>query len=205
MVYVATNESLRAIVSSLDPQPDDTIFAILGSGDQALALLEKARKVIAVDNYPIQIMWTRDRLNLLRAKEYEQFLNTRNSPENRYAGERDAYFSKFGFLDRIRDRLGDLEIINVDIYDSICSYHNLTKVYLSNAIKRWDANYFFKEFSTSIRIGGIVYATNHDLFRPGFLPSNFIMERNATRRARRFERSNCFNPKDPWIPGIYKK
>lgn len=42
--YPCTNENLAAIVNGLNINENDTVVAVLGSGDQALALLEKAKE-----------------------------------------------------------------------------------------------------------------------------------------------------------------
>ena len=48
-IYARTNEDLTAIVKGLDVNPADYILAVGGSGDQAFALLENAKRVLAVD------------------------------------------------------------------------------------------------------------------------------------------------------------
>jgi len=52
--YRTTNESLDAIVLALQPNKNDKILAVGGSGDQAFSLLEKAGEVCCVDNNEVQ-------------------------------------------------------------------------------------------------------------------------------------------------------
>ena len=52
--FARTNEDLPSIVRGMDVNPSDYILAVGGSGDQAFALLEYAKKVKTVDKAAIR-------------------------------------------------------------------------------------------------------------------------------------------------------
>jgi len=58
-MYYFTNESLEAIITGLEPNSEDNVLTICGSGDQAFALLEFGCQVIAIDENPQQICYAK--------------------------------------------------------------------------------------------------------------------------------------------------
>ena len=128
LVYSGTNENLDAIVMGLDLQPEDSILAVGGSGDQAFALLEKAGSVTVVDTNPAQIELIRKRAELLRLGDYEGFcasVSGNKSPE---------YFSRSGIEKTLHDKVGRLYVRDaVDVLE-VGTNETFTKIYLSNAI-----------------------------------------------------------------------
>jgi S-adenosylmethionine:diacylglycerol 3-amino-3-carboxypropyl transferase len=74
--YVATNESLDAIIKGMEITPEDRILSICGSGDQSFAMLaENPKKIIAMDYNLDQIRYAEHRVNALKKKNYKEFLD----------------------------------------------------------------------------------------------------------------------------------
>lgn len=134
--YPCTNENLAAIVNGLNINENDTVVAVLGSGDQALALLEKAEKVIAVDLDSQQIEFAQQRISMLGDNDISAFLTYKVDGLDRYEEDariaRDAYFSKER-LEIIRGKLRQFEIVKDDII-TVLRKGLHTKCYLSNEI-----------------------------------------------------------------------
>ncbi len=175
--YRITNESLDSIVGGLSPALDDRILAICGSGDQALALLEYAGYVLAVDNNPAQIDYALKRIELVRLGLFERFLHLPAIQRRSGLDSRYEYFSMPGRLSRIRERLGRLDVRNCDLTGALTS--EFTKVYLSNVPGYSPGEFFrdpfksreetypgivslFKRIASALPIGGLVYAANGD-------------------------------------------
>jgi hypothetical protein len=132
--YEATNESLSGIVAGLRPSPEDSILAVCGSGDQAFALAEYARRVVVVDYSPIQLNFARARRDALAAGDTSYFLNP-TSLERLTVDLRNEYFSQPGRLDRIRENIERLEFVDaVDVlaYTEEQPVGAFNKIYLSN-------------------------------------------------------------------------
>ena len=73
--YFATNENVNAIMAGLEPSTSDTILTVTSGGDQALAMLENAGRVIVCDKNPHQIAYVRERVEALSRGDYETFLS----------------------------------------------------------------------------------------------------------------------------------
>lgn len=150
---------------------------MLGSGDQPLALLEKAKKVIAVDLDPQQVDFARRRIAMLREGRFDAFLNEGIDGLDKYEDDarvqRDAYFLAPGRLERIRQKLGQLEIVKADII-TILRKGLHTKCYFSNTIgymltERFPENTagMFLSSCSALeaalgRDGALAYASNSD-------------------------------------------
>lgn len=137
--YDFTNESLSAIIAGLDPQPEDTIVAIAGSGDQAFALLESGARVIAVDHNSKQIDFIKNRIQLLEQRDDNGFLFVEQADEyiddlkDCLASRNDYFLSQCRLdiihsnIDNLSLHLGDIGTLIPQLADS-----GVTKVYLSN-------------------------------------------------------------------------
>lgn len=160
--FPCTNESLDAIVHSLDVRPEDNVLAIGGSGDQAFALLEYVNSVVALDVDPVQRDFIQNRLNLLRqgdissfvwpfkdqVDESDEFELLRSKYEvNTHCGRndsRDRYFFEGGRFERIREKAEQFELLpplnfeevvsNSSEEGMVFSGRRINKVYLSNAL-----------------------------------------------------------------------
>lgn len=172
---MSTNETIEAIIVGLDIKPNDYIIAICGSGDQPLAMLEYARKVLAVDFTISQIEFTFEQINLIKKGDYDGFLS------NRGRGN-DAYFTKER-LDCIREKLPNLGIMKGDILKACTSEIGFNKAYLSNIldnpVERNTFNLLKRDLSVvnmNIPNGGLVYVTDGYLLRKRFLNKNYTLK-----------------------------
>lgn len=131
--YLHTNESLDAIAKSMQLTREDNVLAILGSGDQAFALLEYAGSVVAMDDIQEQAAYAQGQKELISQGSFEQFLARRviNAPDAYKSMQ--EYFKSPGRLDSIRKRLNHLEIREGDIF-SDSPGNQFSKIYLSNAL-----------------------------------------------------------------------
>jgi len=153
--YTHTNESLDAIIAGLDIKQGDLILAVGGSGDQAFAMLEYAKSLlIVVDKNKHQIDYIAKRIELMKKGFYNKSLKigelgiqdgicrgTRNYELMKFNIEkRNKYFLQKGRLDRIRENLGYVSLVNADIF-SVLGWGN-QKLYLSNASLSLDYEWF---------------------------------------------------------------
>ena len=166
--YSHTNESLDAIVKGMNVNETDDIIAVCGSGDQAFALLEYAGSVLAVDSDRQQIEYAQKRAEALKAGDYDGFFPCSNdiyfNPDGSYgkdfAGRVRQYFEKDNSearLEKIRKKLGSLEIRHVtDLLDEI-QEDRFSKAYLSNILGSdyFSAVSFIKKFMPMLKEGNI--------------------------------------------------
>jgi hypothetical protein len=184
--YSYSNESLDAIVAGLNVQPSDIILAIAGSGDQSFALLERAARIITVDENPLQIELVRKRAELLKKRNYREFLRAREEGHadgvffNSYSGvfpnrkTRKKYFKARKRLDTIAERIPNLEILEpIDILKAIKG-SSFSKLYLSSVLMlSTDSlpkinNLFSYLLPIKLPVGGLVYVSNNnDLTKEG--------------------------------------
>jgi hypothetical protein len=193
--YPYTNESLDAIIQGLEIKQGDKVLSVLGSGDQAFAMLEFAESVIATDNNIRQVKYAEERRNLLAIGNVEQFLLLGNDSEQCTKQNRDRsidYFKEPGRLERIRQNLGKLKIKEGD-FTYLLGRELFTKIYLSNAlgyrssIIYEEACYLAAKMVQSMEIGGLLYISNNeDLERAKYYTDAFV---------------HC-NRKDNWPKGL---
>ena len=180
--YSCTNENPAGIVAGLVPSQDDSILTVAGSGDQAFALLEFAGRVKAVDILPAQIEFMRQRVEALRAGNYEKFLGpfaigisdgVVESSSDSKRRQRD-YFLKGNArrLMTIRAKLDNLVIAEPgDISEIAQSERGFSKVYLSNALSEalnhnhnrkwfWVAR-TLEGIAMNLPRGGLIYVADH--------------------------------------------
>ena len=218
-----TNEDLIAIVKGLDVKPEDFILAIGGSGDQALALSEYARKVIAVDIDKSQVKHMSRLVKLLERGDYNRFLNERSVSANMLRipnevskllgvgmGDGRFYFNPTN-LKRIRKRLEVLEIREESILDTIKKEYGFNKIYLSNAlgmdkipgenhnmeniIKYDDIPKVLQLIKEKLPEDGLVYVSNGETIVDFLDGHELQLDRYLTQFA-----------KDPrWIPIVFRK
>ncbi|MFA5887977.1 MAG: hypothetical protein WC852_04680 [Candidatus Nanoarchaeia archaeon] len=175
--YPYTNESLDAVVKGLDVQSSDDIIGVLGSGDQAFAMIEYANSVLAVDNNKVQVAYAQERKAMLREGNIERFLHPECLPEitGKYKGHMDSivdYFSQPGRLERIRQKLDLLEIKKTaNVLDKM-KEGRFSKAYLSNIIgfngfmiKPNAQKAFVKELANRLRMPGLIYFTSTSWLR----------------------------------------
>ncbi len=176
LIYHSTNENLEAIALALQPNSNDKILAICGSGDQAFVLLEDAREVCCVDKSNAQIKYVESRREGLMKGDYKAFLPERSSViKDSIWGDlqmqmRKEYFDKKNRINKIKEKLNRLTIKHGDIVEISKIEPCVTKVYLSNAIGYERTQKITKEtfaeimngIAAKLPIGGLIYISNHE-------------------------------------------
>ena len=148
--FSKSNESIKSPVEALKICNNDSAFCICGSGDQSFAILEKANKVLSVDNNKYQINYGNFRKYLLRKKDYSLFGN---------------YFS--GRLDKISEKVDSLEFRVDDFFGIDVDFRDFNKFYLSNVLT-YKANLLLCEnlesdFISRIEKGSLVYVADSSI------------------------------------------
>lgn len=195
--YWETNESLDAIVNGMNVGKRDRILAVLGSGDQAFALLEKAAYVKAVDNCMAQVEHAQARI------KYPETTLTKPHCSHFY-GNRD-YFSAERIAE-IKKKASCLEIAEEDIFTE-GNIEEFNKIYLSNASTNGSnpldkVNGFLNRLAQNLGKPGIVYFTADPEFKPEIIiPKRFSLDKELTRIARKHERNGIM----VWRPAIYRR
>lgn len=207
--YNRTNEYLPSIVAGLNVKKGDKIIAIGGSGDQALALIEWADRVLAVDRSIVQVSFIETAVESIRRGDYSRFTDNRqaNLPgdhlpqcglsiwvnlEGSSGGE---YFSQER-LDRIKSNLDRLEIKKRDILKAIAQRgRGFNKFYLSNALNYSpiynDIPGALELISRSIPVGSLVYLADNLPAERYAGACGFSVDRELTKKA---EEDKNWNP-----------
>ena len=154
--YTTANESIESIIAGMDIKKEDRILAVCGSGDQAFALLEYAREVVAVDYNPVQIAYAQERKQKLQQWDVEEFMGISFKWRTRY-------FKKKGRLERIRKKLDALSFLEGEIFSMAQNEgRKFNKLYLSNAISYQSISYkeqekLIADTFASLNSGTLVY------------------------------------------------
>lgn len=216
--FPKTNESLESVVQGLDVGSDDRVLSICGSGDQPLAMLEKAASVVAIDVNSEQLTYAMARFDLIRIGRFSLFRNPDLFTASdfwsfiRALAHRETVVSKYFTQERLRTiqtRLHKLAVCTGDIFD----WHNhpdwieskFDKVYLSNAL---DAQPFCGNACNIISLlpiikqFGLIYVSDRfyvDLCADA-INKQLELDENLTIVARG-EHADLIN----WNPGVYRK
>lgn len=149
VTFPCTNESLDAIIAGLDVKKGDNILAVLGSGDQAFAMIAEGARVVGIDTSELQIKYVNQRIECLRQGNLDEFLKY---PQKDDKDEKDIsaenckrYFNSEGRNKRILENLQNLSIINGSILDDELPIGCFNKIYISNVIE-WHVRDFLEEF-----------------------------------------------------------
>lgn len=147
VAFPYTNETLDAIIAGLDVKQGDNILAVLGSGDQAFAMIAEGAKVVGIDTSELQIKYAKQRIEYLKQGNTDGFLKY---PQKEEMDEEDAenckrYFNSEGRIGRILENLENLSIINGNALDKKLPLNCFNKLYLSNVIE-WHIRAFLVEF-----------------------------------------------------------
>ena len=205
--YLVTNETLDAIMTGLEVNPEDDILSLCASGDQAFAFLEVAKHVRVIDMEQRNIDRFRKRVELLRQRDYPSFLNV-DLERNGYAniGKRNKYFREEGRLDRIRTQLGRLDILGVgDIVLAASTNRGFNKLYVSNAIGCFE--YYTPEriahalgiIASSLPKDGLVYIAGHYPTWESLAPSELCLDDGLIKKSEKLEEEHF------WAPRVFRK
>lgn len=216
--FPRTNESLDSVVGGLDVGSDDDVLSICGSGDQPLAILEKARSVVAVDIDSEQLSYALTRVELIQIGKFSLFRNpdvfTACSFWDlvRALNHRETVVSTYFTserLCRIQARLQRLTVRKGDIFEwrdnPDWSESRFDKVYLSNALDApssvGNAN-VMSRLLPAIKQLGLIYVTDRffiDLFAQE-INGQLELDEERTNIARRGHADLLH-----WNPGVYRK
>lgn len=192
-----TNESIVAIVGALEPNDQDKILSICGTGDIPLALSEFGCHVDAVDLDPNKIRLAKENLKLLEDGDFNSFLSVGMEAFRGEASRRNAYFSKGkARIKAIRSNLSNIKIRRQGILEAL-NDNSYTKVWLSNIMVYKDQDYEFgsrilQALSGSLEIGGLFYSTNgpatqnylEKAYDEGLIPrGTFVLDEEKTKKA----------------------
>ena len=227
--YSVTNESLFAVMEGLDIQSDDRVLAISGSGDQVLAMIEIADRVVAFDYLIEELGILRMKTKCIQEGDFDAFYNPgKLEPLVGAFPYRKEYFD-VDRLERIRKRLGRLSYFRGDLRALPLIEHVMfTKIYLSNAIDftadghlSFCANRTYKSDNYSclisaimhlvdrLEVGGLAYtATDKSYYRDSLSglfehSPNMEIDKELTEVAD--FREHTTGSSIAWRPRVYRK
>jgi hypothetical protein len=222
---LATNESLKAVITGLNVSPKDEILSICGSGDQAFAMLEKAKRVVVVDRNPCQINYFKRRAEKLKYGFFNEFLDVGRIHgdwiDEECLDSRNEYFSQTR-LKKIQAKIirsdSTREVVG-DIFRLSPKKSKFNKIYLSNALDYSSSGIDIsliearlKTFGEVIVPNGLIYITKWDAIQevakrdiyPILQSANLKIEQELTRKARALQgREGYFGT--VWFPVVLQK
>ena len=205
-LFTCTNESLEAIMLGLDISPGDTVLSICGSGDQAIAMIEKASIVRTVDVDSRQIRYAKSQITNLKEGMQSRFWGDGTWPVITN-GNRNNYFFNRKRLAVITPRLDRIEFREGDIFDlKNLQGLDLEKVYLSNCgtyPEGASLSRIPEEFAEALPTSSLVYLVTSPKLGSPFptIPNCLELVKNRTKKARKKEKgSGC-----GWVPHVYRK
>lgn len=216
-VFRSTNESLDAIVQSMQLTRNDNVLTILGSGDQALAMLEYARLVVAIDNIPEQAKYAQKQAALISEGNFEKFLARKTHAISNSYMRMQKYFKTPGRLEAIKKRIKHLRIIEGDIFKDSPG-NKFSRIYLSNALGYLHINESPEQnmrlLVERLKPNGLLYVAEvNSINRMNNYQFDNMMERNEelTGIARLMERGNEIMAitrryqSKMWNPAVYRR
>lgn len=212
--YLYTNETLDAIIGGLDLKRDDKVLSILGSGDQAFAMLEYS-SVIATDRVRAQLKFVNKRIKHLKNSEFDDFLMRNYSLKDTkeyvpnvltrsgdyvldFINLRNEYFLRNkNRLNNIRDRIDNLKILNNNILN--CTNKEFNKIYFSNALTNGTN---ITKLVDILPNNGLIYISNSGVV-------NRIIEQRSEYKIVKDEELSKLAKDSEYIsfetPGVYRK
>ncbi len=189
--YIATNETVEAIVESLSVKSDDIILTVCGSGDIPFALLEKGAKVIAVDVSGIQIQYAEWRMKKLESGDVDTFFRFIDSGRGEKNTLNRDYFSLDDRLTRIKEYAPKIEFLKSNVFRTTTNDLFFNKIYLSNTLGFGDNSCDLAGVASCLVSGGLLYITQ-DRFYNGSrffdLPAGLVDDSEQTAVAREYEK-----------------
>jgi hypothetical protein len=134
-----TNENLPAIITGLELKPEDIILSVCGSGDQAFAMLEHSKQVVAFDYNKLQIQFAIKRAEQLRKGDVDGFIQISENVNYKLGNigmlrafrSRNMYFTQ-DTVNIIKSKLNSIEFKLGNVFNA--AEKKFTKVYLSNSL-----------------------------------------------------------------------
>ncbi len=207
-----TNESLDAIVRGMAVNETDDIIAICGSGDQAFAMLEYAKSVVAIDNDRRQIEYAIERAAMIKGGDFEKLFE---APCNRNKKDKlmsIAYFSQPGRLERIRQNINRLEIRHVNsIFIGEVEEGRFTKIFLSNIMGfhgflpySEEQQYFIAEIAARLRMPGLMYFSDEKKLC-SLAELKDIVRDDVLSNIAREEEDKAYSPEKGFRVAVYRR
>ncbi len=192
LYYPCTNETLEGVIYGLNLNSEDNVLTIAGSGDQAFAILEYARRVTAIDHNLAQITYMKERMKHLKKGKFKKFLS-----EDDLTGftqgfvydklDRDRYFRQpIKRLRRIRANINNLSLVLGDVCNTIQGDSIFSKIYMSNM------DSVPKNIVQVLKKNGLIYFTLNPPKEE--LGKELIMDEELTSIARKFKKGPIWNP-----------
>jgi len=227
-----TNENLHAIITGLELKPEDIILSVCGSGDQAFAMLEYSKQVVAFDYNKLQLQFAVKRAEQLRKGDVDNFFQISENAEYKFSNigmlrafrSRNMYFTQ-NSINIIKSKLNSIEFKFGNVFDKkIAAEKKFTKVYLSNSLTYNSYNYVNSNCSvknnSSVKKEDIIIKrmeTLIDFLLPGALIYTVSMKRKTSditskisqafpRRLKIEERLTTLaqEHETAWYPTVYK-
>lgn len=129
-------------------------------------MLEYVKQVKVIDISALQIRFVILRAEALRRGRYDLFLCNRGSEF--HIKRRDYYFSKEGRIDKIRENLKNLDILEPSNIFSVNYKKTFSKIYLSNVLDKinpGERNSNLHIIEQLLSLDGLIYITNGDIKR----------------------------------------
>lgn len=189
--YLATNETVEAVVKGLAVNSDDQVLAICGSGDIPFGLLEKARTVVAIDRNFEQVQYAEWRLKKLTEKNIESFLRFIDNGRGEKNVVNRTYFFVGDRLSNITSCADKIEFRISNIFKMIENNNRFTKIYLSNVLGFGVNNSSdLASISSYLVPNGLLYVTQDRFYgkeRFFELPKEIVEDEEHTMIARYYE------------------
>lgn len=203
-VFRSTNESLDAIVRSMCLTRKDNVLAVCGSLDQALAMLEYAKLVVAMDNKHKQAEYAQRQEELISQGNFERFLARKTHAISNSYMRMQEYFKTPGRLEAIKRRIKHLRIMEGDIFRDSPG-NQFSRIYLSNALGYLHINESPEQnmrlLVERLKPNGLLYvAEKADIYGTPLYSFHNAMEKDLelTDIARKFQ-----SPR--WHPAVYRR
>ncbi|MFA5888516.1 MAG: hypothetical protein WC852_07445 [Candidatus Nanoarchaeia archaeon] len=198
--FTVTRESLAGIVKGMNICNRDDVLTVCASGDQAFALLEDAKSVAAVDIDPQQIGYAIERQKALKQGDISKFLSGERMLDG-LIGRRNAYFLEKGRLERIKEKIGSLELKAGDLMQMPEERDRFSKIYLSNVLEyvldetsecKNICLVYLESAAKMLRKPGIICITSimpHPDAIKEIIPANLVIDEKLTAKARGYDAS----------------
>ncbi len=205
--WQTTCESLQAIIEGMAINDEDSILAVGGSGDQALAMIEFARHVTIADPELNQIELIRYRIERIKSGDTDVLFRIKeNNPSKQ---SRDEYFRAPRRLDKIAKNIGNLTVldpIGIDRAAYESGKDKFNKIYASNALTvGWMSEIniirYLEKLAKKIPVGGLIYSTT-PISHP---PRKIEISGTLTERARKIQAEHNRQTGFGWNPTVYQR
>ncbi|MFH1066068.1 MAG: class I SAM-dependent methyltransferase [Nanoarchaeota archaeon] len=199
-IFRSTNESLDAIVQSMQLTRKHNVLAVLGSGDQAFAMLEYAKLVVAIDNHHEQVKYAQKHKELISQGLFSRFLNRAEPIARKPFFRMQEYFKAPGRLEAIKKRINRLKILEGDIFRDSPG-NQFSRIYLSNAISYLPLDESPEQnlmlIIDRLKPNGLLYVTD-EKDMPSDPYSGIEEDIELTEIARDYQPNH-------WMPAVYRR